>query len=173
MKADLYWIPGPWKGQLAILGRPRGGDWLEDEVAAWRLAGLDVVVSLLERNESIELGLEHEAETAEAQHIRLLSHPTPDRGIPISTTETARFLHDLVRELEAGKYVGLHCRQSVGRSGLIAIALLILAGLSLDDAQARVRSARGLEVPETAEQLGWLDEFAARHAAAEDAPQYI
>lgn len=173
MRADLYWIPGPWKGQLAILGRPRGGDWLEDEVAAWRRAGLDIVVSLLERAESTELGLEHEARTAEAQHIRLFSHPMPDRGIPTSTAETARFSYDLLQELEAGKAVGLHCRQSVGRSGMLAIALLILAGCSLSESRARVRAARGLEVPETAEQLDWLEELATRHAAAEDAPQYI
>lgn len=173
MKADLYWIPGPWKGHLAILGRPRGGDWLEDEVAGWRLAGLDTVVSLLERSESVELGLDHEAQTGESQNIRVLSHPTPDRGIPISTQETARFLYDLLHELDSGKCVGLHCRQSVGRSGLIAIALLILAGFSLKDARDLVRSARGLEVPETAEQLDWLEELATRHAAAADAPQYI
>ena len=43
MNPDLFWIPGPWRGRLAVATRPRGGDWLEDEVNGWRRAGLDVV----------------------------------------------------------------------------------------------------------------------------------
>jgi hypothetical protein len=30
----LYWIEGPWTGRLAISARPRGWDWLQDDVAA-------------------------------------------------------------------------------------------------------------------------------------------
>jgi hypothetical protein len=32
MRAQLYWIEGPWAGHFAIVPRPRGGDWLEDEI---------------------------------------------------------------------------------------------------------------------------------------------
>jgi hypothetical protein len=32
MRAEVYSIKGPWSGQLAILARPRGNDWLVDEV---------------------------------------------------------------------------------------------------------------------------------------------
>lgn len=35
MKSDLFWINGPWPGRLAIMPRPRSGDWLEDEIQAW------------------------------------------------------------------------------------------------------------------------------------------
>jgi hypothetical protein len=35
MTTELFWIPGPWKGKLAIVPRPRGGDWLDDEVGGW------------------------------------------------------------------------------------------------------------------------------------------
>jgi len=52
MNPDLFWIPGPWRGRLAVATRPRGGDWLADEAAGWRRAGLDVVVSLLENEEA-------------------------------------------------------------------------------------------------------------------------
>jgi hypothetical protein len=51
MNPDLFWIPGPWRGRLAVVMRPRGGDRLEDEADAWRRAGLDVIVSLLEKDE--------------------------------------------------------------------------------------------------------------------------
>ena len=51
MKAELSIVDGPWPGRLAIVPRPRGGDWLEDEVRAWREAGVDIVVSALEADE--------------------------------------------------------------------------------------------------------------------------
>src|SRR6476620_4583045 len=60
MRADIYWIPGPWPGRLGIAPRPRGGDWLADEVKAWRAAGVDVVTSLLTPEEVAELGLQEE-----------------------------------------------------------------------------------------------------------------
>jgi hypothetical protein len=46
---------------MAIMARPRAGDWLESEVDEWKAAGIDVVVSLLERDEVVELGLQREA----------------------------------------------------------------------------------------------------------------
>jgi hypothetical protein len=33
MRADIYWIADVPGGRLAILGRPRSGDWLSDEIA--------------------------------------------------------------------------------------------------------------------------------------------
>ena len=62
MQAQVFWVEGPWRGRLGILPRPRGGDWLGDETAAWRAAGVDVVVSLLEAEEEAQLILEGEAE---------------------------------------------------------------------------------------------------------------
>jgi hypothetical protein len=54
----VYWIHAPKAGRLAIMPRPRAGDWLEDEIASWKEAGIDTVVSLLEREEIAELGLD-------------------------------------------------------------------------------------------------------------------
>jgi hypothetical protein len=43
------------------MARPRGGDWLTDEVQAWQDACVDVIVSLLMREEQQELELLDEA----------------------------------------------------------------------------------------------------------------
>jgi hypothetical protein len=32
MEVDIYWINIPGDGKLGIIPRPRGGDWLEDEI---------------------------------------------------------------------------------------------------------------------------------------------
>lgn len=47
MKAELFWIDGPWQGRLAVMPRPRGGDWLEDEIVSLNKMGISVLVSTL------------------------------------------------------------------------------------------------------------------------------
>jgi hypothetical protein len=61
-------------GRLAILPRPRGGDWLEDEVRGRRAAGVDVIVSLLTSDEVTNLDLAQERCLCQA-HGRFLAVP--------------------------------------------------------------------------------------------------
>jgi hypothetical protein len=136
MKPDLFWIPGSWCGKLAIASRPRGGDWLDDEASAWRQAGVDIVVSLLEREEEAQLDLVEERQAAEGQAISFVSFPIPDRGVPASFETTIAMLGRIVSQLEAGKNVAVHCRQGVGRSGLIAVGVLMTSDLSAEKAIA-------------------------------------
>jgi hypothetical protein len=53
MRAELYRID---PGALSIMARPRGEDWLMNEIQAWQEAGVDVIVSLLTLEEQTELG---------------------------------------------------------------------------------------------------------------------
>ena len=161
MAAQAYWIEGPWKGRLAIVPRPRGGDWLEDEIAAWRKAGIGTVVSFLTPDEVAEFDLEAEKELSEAHGIRFVSFPIPDRGVPASQHAAAALVEDLEQSLANGEKVALHCRQSVGRSALIAAYLLISEGEDPRRAFERIRSARGVRVPDTAEQIQWVTDRAA------------
>ncbi len=80
MRATVFWIEGPWPGRLAIVPRPRGGDWLEDEVAAWHSAGLGVVLSALTSEENAELDIDKEADLCQAQGIEFVSLPIQDQG---------------------------------------------------------------------------------------------
>jgi protein-tyrosine phosphatase len=157
METDLFWIPGPWLGRLAIASRPRGGDWLEDEARAWRNAGVDVIVSLLEEDEAAQLDLAGERQAAEAESISFVSFPIPDRGVPGSTEAAIELIGQIAARLGAGKNVAVHCRQGVGRSGLIAIAVLMSSGLTAKVALETVSSARGVSVPETLEQRRWIE----------------
>ena len=61
MRAEIFWIAGVIQGRLAVLPRPRGGDWLEDEVKSLRQAGVDVLVCLLTSEEMAELNIVEEA----------------------------------------------------------------------------------------------------------------
>ena len=152
----LHRLPGPWKGRLAVVPRPRGGDWLEDDIAALRAAGIDVLVSTLTNAEVVELGLAREEELARANGIEYVSFPIEDRGIPSSAPATAELAHRLARELSEGRTVAMHCRSGIGRSSLLAAAVLAVAGIGPDDAFARIEQARGCTVPDTAEQQTWV-----------------
>jgi protein-tyrosine phosphatase len=164
MASGLFWIPGPWRGRLAIASRPRGGDWLAGEVRAWHAAQIDVVVSLLERPEQTELGLDEEGSLVEAAGLRFVSYPIPDLGVPASRTVAAFLVQVLSRDLNDGKNVAIHCRQGVGRSGLIAAGALIVAGMDAASALRVVSAARGVAVPETPEQHRWIERLPADRA---------
>ena len=54
---ELHWVDGPWSGKLALAARPRGGEWLHDELESWRRAGVHTVFSRLTPEEERDLDL--------------------------------------------------------------------------------------------------------------------
>jgi protein-tyrosine phosphatase len=156
MNPDLFWIPGPWRGKLAVATRPRGGDWLEDEASGWRQAGLNLIVSLLESEEAAHLDLVQEADVAKSKGINFISFPIPDRGVPASMRAALSLLRKIADALDEGKNVAVHCRQGIGRSGSIAAGVLVTSGIGVEKAIEVVSSARGQTIPETPVQLQWI-----------------
>ena len=164
MYTELHWMDGPWPGKLAISARPRGGDWLDEELANWRKSGVDEVVSLLTPEEVESLELQNESAYAKDSGMQFRSFPIIDRWVPASRRDTLRLIEDLDSELTSGRNISIHCRQGIGRAGLIAASLLIARGLQPDDAFDRIASARGVPVPETAEQRAWAEGLASELA---------
>lgn len=162
MRANVFWVPGPWRGRLGIMLRPRGGDWLADETRSLREAGIDRMVSLLERDEEAQLDLAGEAAAAAANGVEFTSFPVPDRGIPGSHESAAELVTGVVGALERGQTVVVHCRQGIGRSALITGAVLVAEGEDVQTALRTIKESRGLDVPETEEQREWLRDFASR-----------
>ena len=163
---NLYWIPGPWLGKLAIAARPRGADWLGDEMRGWRENGVDSVLSLLTADEVSDLDLGAEPQAADLAGLKFRSLPIPDRQVPSSPSQVAPLLDGLHRELSNGANVVIHCRGGVGRSGLMAACLLVLSGKTPETAVEIVSRARGIPVPETREQRHWIDLFASNLTSA-------
>jgi protein-tyrosine phosphatase len=161
MRKDIYWLDGPWLGKLGMAARPRGGDWLKDDLAGWKRSRIDTVLSLLTADEEKDLDLRDEASEAKAQGMEFASFPIPDRQVPRSESKWSEVLERMSRTLLDGKNVLVHCRQGIGRSGLAAACLLVRNGMSPGAAVESVSAARGLSVPETAEQRDWIDHYAA------------
>jgi predicted protein tyrosine phosphatase len=161
MQAKVYWVPGPWRGRLGIVPRPRGGDWLGGETVAWRDAGIDFVVSLLEPEEETQLILQGEAAAAATSGIDFRPFPIPDRGVPSSRESVAELACEIVDVLDMGRNVAVHCRQGIGRSAMIVGSVLVASGADATTALDAIGQSRGLTVPETPEQRQWLRDFAA------------
>ncbi len=70
MKTTIYSIKEAAPNRIAILARPRGGDWLCDEMTALSREGIDVLVSMLTEEEADELGLHRESGACEAAAIK-------------------------------------------------------------------------------------------------------
>lgn len=160
MRANLYTIPNPASGRLSIMPRPRGGDWLEDEISTLREAGVDALVSLLTPAEVSELDLAREEGWCVAHGLLYRSLPIPDFGVPPSHREVARLLTELADLLAQEQHVVIHCRGGVGRSSVMAASLLALLGTPPARAFEIIAAARGRAVPETAEQRAWVEAFA-------------
>jgi protein-tyrosine phosphatase len=158
---DLHWVDGPWPGKLALASCPRGGDWLQDEIAGWRRMGIDVVLSLLTPEEEADLNLRSEAEAAKNNGMEFIALPIEDRQVPTSESELAATLEKLNARLSSGENVVVYCRQGIGRSGLLAACLLVGKGLDPHAAVKKVSAVRGVSVPETREQREWIDHYAA------------
>jgi hypothetical protein len=140
MRAEIFWI----EGRLAVLPRPRGSDWLDDEVRSLRACGVDVLVSLL-------------------TSVEFVSFPVVDRGVPTMVSEALGLVQRLVAHLSCRRAVAIHCRQGVGRSALVAACVLASFGETPDAAFERIARARGCSVPDTPEQREWVQRFADRH----------
>ena len=165
MRAEVFWTKEKYPGRIALVPRPRGGEWLEDEAAAWSIAGLDVIVSMLEAEEIESFDLEREGELCGENGIEFISFPVRDRSIPKVDESFLRVIEQLKTLLLNGKNIGIHCRQSVGRAPLLAAVLMISFGITPTEAFWQLSVVRGVEVPETDEQRNWAEKFAEEPAA--------
>jgi protein-tyrosine phosphatase len=162
-----YWINAQ-DIRLAIVRRPRGQDWLPDDIGLLRRAGVDVIVSALTPIETEELGLLEEPECCRTNGIEFFSFPIEDRSVPPSSSSFRELLNSLNVSLAEGKAVGVHCRAGIGRSSLIVASLLIENGLSPEAAFFAIREARGCPVPDTVEQRNWVERYRDRDASTSD-----
>lgn len=151
-----FWIETASPLKLAIVPRPRGGDWLQDDIRLLRNDGIDILVSLLEATESRELTLEHESAACAAAGISFVNFPIPDRQVPPSRLGFVTFAQMLHRRAREGQSIGVHCRACIGRSSVLLATVLRLEGLSAKEAFDLISRSRGLTVPDTAEQAKWV-----------------
>ncbi|WP_111979035.1 protein-tyrosine phosphatase family protein [Algibacillus agarilyticus] len=155
MLPTIYKVINIKKGILSVMAKPVSGEWIEDEFAGLKRLGIDKVVCLLEKPEQIEVGLATEEELCIHNGIEFSSFPIPDRGLP-DTSKAKLFVQQLYKEICSGTHIVVHCRAGIGRTGIIAGAILVHSGMPAKEALELISSARGVQVPDTEEQEEWL-----------------
>ena len=153
---DIFWIKGNPPVTLAIVLRPRGDEWLEDDLLRMKQSGIQTIVSLLERKEALFLGLDEEHPIADHIGLQYLSYPIPDTEIPSNIAAFQTFVSGLANRLRAGERIGVHCRGSIGRATVTAACALIHLGWTPRAALDAIEAARGCTVPDTQEQEDWI-----------------
>jgi protein-tyrosine phosphatase len=153
---EIFWIKSDSPQSLAVVLRPRGDDWLEDELRRMKQGGIQILVSLLEEEESGSLGLAQEGPVAERIGMQFLSYPIPDVHVPRDPDSFSRFAMELADRIRDGIRVGIHCRGSIGRATITAACVLINLGWKPKVALEAVGTARGIAVPDTQEQKDWI-----------------
>ena len=159
---DIFWIRGNPHAPLAIVLRPRGGDWLVDELKRMKQEGIEALVSLLEPYEAVLLDLAEESTLARKIGLQFLSFPIADTHIPPDRDSFRSFVSGLADRLRAGEHVGVHCRGSIGRSTVTAACALIHLGWQPKTALEAIEAARGVPVPDTQEQTEWILNYSAQ-----------
>lgn len=153
MIAAPYWI----NDQLAVALRPWGDNFLDDEMLALRAAGIDVVVSMLQKDEARDLGLAEEESSAKRAGLLFANFAIPDRGVPLDKQSFHEFLTTLEDHVANGRRVAVHCRGSIGRAPLTTASLLIRAGIPPEKAWQQIAASRDCPVPDTEKQREWVD----------------
>lgn len=156
---EIFWIEGA--PHLAIVMRPRGDLWLEDELRRIKRGGIATLVSLLEPFEAAMLGLGYEEQLAREAGLEFLSHPIQDTQVPSDEAAFRSFVSGIAERLERGEAVGVHCRGCIGRATITAACALIHLGWEPKDALGAIERARGTTVPDTPWQEKWILDYKA------------
>ena len=157
MPTNIYWIHKfDNSAKIGIMARPRGDDWLEDEINHLKNNEVGVLVSLLERDEIYDLKLDNEEHICTTKNITYINFPIPDRDIPKQNGDTDKLIGILTQKIDEGQSVVIHCRMGIGRSSIIAASVLLKYKHKAKNVIENISLVRGLKVPDTDKQLSWL-----------------
>ena len=135
----------------------RWGPWA-GFVAEARHVGLALTLCLTERDEIAQVSPTYdEALKAGEMPGRWLNVPVRNFGVPEDARAFREAVDEVVRTLQAGDAVLLHCAAGMGRTGTAAACVLKRLGLPTAQALQRVRDAGSN--PENALQSGLVDWF--------------
>jgi predicted protein tyrosine phosphatase len=151
----IHFVTMPGGGEIGLCRMPgRDGrlGWNVGTIARWRPG---VVVSLTEAGE-VGLNLAHRLPELLAPHgIRHRHFPIVDYGAPeAGDAAWAMLAAELHGVLDAGGRVLVHCMGGCGRSGMIALRLMVERGEVVEAALQRLRAVRPCAV-ETDGQRDW------------------
>jgi protein-tyrosine phosphatase len=156
MKPTIYRIESALPYRLSIVARPRGGDWLCDEIHGLSADGVQLLISMLTDEEAGELGLSDEGNHCEYEGIVFRNVPVQDRSVPTDRRQFLDVVEQTAADVKSGRDVAVHCRAGIGRSSVFVASVLVRLGWSVEEAFKAIEGARGCAVPDTPSQKAWV-----------------
>lgn len=137
-KLGLSFCPG--KTQPNAMSGPWKRD-LEADLLRIRSEGYEVVVSLIEAHEFLELEVGEMREGAvEDTEMKWIWVPIVDGDVPTDANDDG--LNEVVNSLISGESVFVHCKGGLGRAGTVSAWLLTHYGRTAQQAISEVRGVR-------------------------------
>ncbi|UZD90255.1 dual specificity protein phosphatase family protein [Cognatishimia activa] len=143
-------------GVLAISQLPGlGGDYQGDleDIREWQPS---IVLTLVTSGELADFGAETLGSEIRARAARWEHLPITDFGVPDATFEAAwpDVAEKVLMALKGGGRVLVHCKGGCGRSGMVALRLMMEAGEHIEEALGHLRAVRPCAI-ETDAQYEW------------------
>ena len=125
-----------------------------DAVKAW---GAEILISLIEAHEFSFPGIAGFEVLVISRNLRWYHLPIADMGVPGKAFFNSWHAHgpDILRTIEQGGRIVVHCAGGLGRSGMIAAKLMTAFDVPPGEAIARVRKLRSGAI-ETTEQEQYI-----------------
>jgi protein-tyrosine phosphatase len=155
LKPSIYLVASGLPGTLYIMPKP-SGEWLHEDIGHFESLGIKLIVSMLETAEASELLLDSERAICAEYGVDFIQFPVPDRGLP-EETSFSQLIRNISARLRNAETVAVHCRAGIGRSGMAVCAALGEFGYSASQAIALTSEARGVAVPDTPEQVQFIE----------------
>jgi len=144
-------LPESIPGKIYLHSMPGRYEKLSRSWQEIKSLSIDEIVSLVSMEET-EQKSPHYAQAIKANDIpcQYLSYPITDAGVPTDKLDFAAFVETAARKLQENRRLLIHCSGGIGRTGTMAICILMALGLPEDEAETRVHSATAR--PESHEQ---------------------
>lgn len=147
-----FFVPG----KLYLSSMPGREEPLQEFLREIEDSDIDHILCLVSDEEIAEKSPDYlEAIHGDTIPARLWQHPIPDYGAPDQPYEILQALESMKQVLIRGESVVIHCAAGVGRTGMVAIALLTRFGLSQSVAKRTIEQVGS--TPETKEQWDFIE----------------
>lgn len=153
---DQIPLPSACPGELWLCGKHVIGVDVEATLA---FTGANHVACLTQRHELLDRYPDYVSWLDSNQPARATWAATPDLGT-LSADESLQLYRTLTNSVQAGAKLIVHCAAGIGRSGTVAVAILMLLGFEIGEAEDIVAAHRPMAGPETGPQRDLLENLA-------------
>lgn len=137
---------------LYTMPAPKQADGLVHFFENLREIRINHVVNLLDNNDLRELGLLEEPSIARSLGLNYTSFPIEDFSFPHDTKAFIALAKSLKAEILNKQIIAIHCRAGIGRSSLLAAAILASFAFPKDKIFEHISLHRKVNVPDKEEQ---------------------